>query len=410
MATKTLRLHKFQDEAIFAPQRFKAIVAGLQSGKTIAGAVWARMQFDQFPEDAGLIAAPTYKILEQSTLPKFFEINPDLKRFYHKSDSCIEVPNRGVIYIRSVENPNVIEGMTLRWIWPDEAGQMKLDAWVNFQGRLSILQGSMLATTTPYTMNWLYNDFFQKWKEGNKDYLVVQFRSCDNPYFPAEEYERVKNSMDGRTFRRRYDGMFEKMEGLVYEDFSPTVNVIDPLNLKFKEVILGADWGYVHQTALVVIGITADNHYYVIEEYYETGKITSEIIERMKYLIRKYKIRFVYPDPAEKDRLEEMKRAGIFPRDVVKNKDSIVRGIDDIRALIKEGRFHIFKTCPHIIDEFCTYHYDLYKEGERTKENPVKEDDDLMDALRYPIMMYTPAKSYIKKDKSYISNNLVTGY
>jgi PBSX family phage terminase large subunit len=301
--------------------------------------------------------------------------------------------------------------MTLRWIWADEAGQMKLEAWVNFQGRLSILKGELLCTTTPYTLNWLYNDFYEQWKSGNPDYLVVQYRSCDNPYFPTEEYERVKATMDSRTFRRRYDGLFEKMEGLVYEDFIPAIHIIDPQELHFKEVLIGIDWGYTNETAIAVIGITADNSYYVIDEYYKSGKVTSEIIERIKYFQKKYKVRFFYPDPAEPDRLEEMKRQGLFPREVNKNKDSVKRGIDEIRTLIKENRFHIFRTCRYTIDEISVYHYDaMVKEGQNESEDPVKEDDHMMDAIRMPIMMYHPTKVYVKKQSSYVPNNPTTGY
>jgi len=189
---KEIQLHKFQDKAIFAKERFVALIAGLQSGKTIGGAIWSRIMFDKYPKDSGLIAAPTYKILTQSTLPKFFELNPDLRKYYKKGDNEIDIPGRGSIYIRSTENPNVLEGMTLRWAWFDEGGQMKLDAWVNIQGRLSILKGKLFITTTPYTLNWLYTDFYENWLNKTPEYKVVQFKSKDNPYFPEEEYERVR--------------------------------------------------------------------------------------------------------------------------------------------------------------------------------------------------------------------------
>lgn len=368
--------------------------------------------FDNYPIDDGLITAPTHKILEQSTLPKFFEINPDLKRYHHKSDDVIILPNRGHIYIRSTENPNVIEGMTLRWIWADEAGQMKLDAWVNFQGRLSIKQGSLMCTTTPYTLNWLYNDFYRQWKEGNKDYLVVQFKSCDNPYFPREEYERVKATMDGRTFRRRYDGLFEKMEGLVYEDFLPELHIVEPFTLDFKEIICGIDWGYTHKTAIVIIGITNNNEYYIIDEYYKSEKVTSEIIERLKYFQNKYKIRFWYPDPAEPDRLEEMRRSGLYPREVNKGKDSIIKGVDEVRTLMRENRFYIFSTCQYTIEEMSSYHYsDKPSLIPKHDELPVNEDDDLMAALRYAVHTYKPVVSYSEKRiPKYKPNNSYTGY
>lgn len=396
METLTIKLHRWQDKAIFAPQRFRALVAGLQSGKTVAGAVWSRIQFDANPKDSGLICAPTYKILTQSTLPKFFELNPDFKRFYKKGDSEILIPNRGTIFIRSTENPNVIEGMTLKWAWADEAGQMKLDAWINLQGRLSILEGSLFCTTTPYTLNWLYTDFYEQWKKGNKDYLVVQFRSCDNPYFPREEYERVKATMDPRTFRRRYDGLFEKMEGLVYEDFMPSVHIIEPRKIDFKEVIEGTDWGFTNPAAIAVIGIDHDNSFYLIDEFYKREKTTAEIIVKQKEFTKEYNIRMHYPDPAEPDRLEEMRREGIYPREVNKAKDSINHGIDKVRELLRRGQLKVFNTCKYTIEEFSTYHY-----PEDDKEEPIKEDDHLMDAIRYAIYGYQPGEYLIDRTQKY---------
>lgn len=393
MEKKQIQLHKFQDEAIFAKERFVALVAGLQSGKTLAGAIWARIQFDTNPTDDGLIAAPTYKILTQSTLPKFFEINPDLKQYYKKGDSEITVPDRGTIFIRSTENPNVIEGMTLRWIWADEAGQMKLDAWVNFQGRLSILKGDFFATTTPYTLNWLYSDFYKAFKNLNHDYKVVQFRSCDNPYFPKEEYERVKSTMDARTFRRRYDGLFEKLEGLVYDEFNELVHVIPPQEIHFKEVIAGVDWGWTNPAAIPVIGIDKENSVYIIDEYYKTGKTTPEIIEAAKGFQSKYNVRLWYPDPAEPDRIEEMRRAGLIPREVDKGKGSILIGIDNIRELIKRNQFFVFNTCKHFLDEISTYHYPEEQTEGNEKEEPIKENDHLMDAASYAIRTYQPLRT-----------------
>ena len=384
---KIIELHSFQDQAIFAKERFVALVAGLQSGKTIAGCIWARKMMVEFPKNDGLIAAPTYKILTQSTLPKFFEINPDLKKYFKKGDGVIEIPNRGKVYIRSTDNPNVIEGMTLRWIWADEAGQMKLDAWINFQGRLSILEGELFITTTPYTLNWLYTDLYQKAKDNVQDYKVVQFRSKDNPYFPDEEYDRVKGTMDSRTFRRRYDGLFENMEGLVYQDFVPNMHTKNPEpQLKMKEFICGIDWGYNHPTAIIVIGVDSDGGYWIVDEYYKSGKTTAELIEKMNFFKDKYKIRFWYADPAEPDRIEEMRRSGLNSREVNKSKGSVRIGIDKLSELFKTNRLHIGHKCIHVLDEISTYHYPDPDSDKR--EDPVKENDDAMDAIRYAIMTY----------------------
>jgi PBSX family phage terminase large subunit len=342
------------------------------------------MRYNEYPKDDGLICAPTYKILSQSTLPKFFQLNPDLRVFYKESKGTIEVPNRGIIYIRSTENPNVIEGMTLRWIWADEAGQMKLQAWINIQGRISILKGNVFLSTTPYSINWLRTDFYEQWKKGNKDYDVIQFRSVDNPYFPQEEFDRVKDTMDRRTFERRYCGLFTKMEGLVYEDFNYSFNVTDKIPNSFDVVLAGIDWGFKAPTAIIILGIK-DNVIYIIDEFYESNKITSELSAIAKAFLDKYPISTFYADSAEQDRIEEFRREGFVIRD--SNKD-IDFGVGIIQGLIKEKRFYVHPRCKFFLEEIEIYHYPEFKENKEIKEKPVKVDDHAMDATRYPLASF----------------------
>jgi PBSX family phage terminase large subunit len=191
--------------------------------------------------------------------------------------------------------------------------------------------------------------------------------------------------MDPRTFRRRYDGLFEKMEGLVYEDFLSSFHVIETKEVRYKEVICGIDWGFTNPAAIAIIGIDYDNTFYLIDEYYKSEKTTAELIVKLKEFSDKYNIRMYYPDPAEPDRLEEMKRAGLYPREVNKTKDSIRNGIDKVRELIRKGQLKVFNNCRYAIEEFSTYHY-----AEDLKEEPIKEDDHLMDAIRYAIYGYQP--------------------
>ena len=40
------------------------------------------------------------------------------------------------IYVRSTDDPDLLEGMTLLGAWLDEAGKMKAETWTNIQGRL----------------------------------------------------------------------------------------------------------------------------------------------------------------------------------------------------------------------------------------------------------------------------------
>lgn len=382
--TKEINLTKYQDQAVFSESRFTAIISGIQGGKTFAGAVWSRMQYDQHQQDDGLICAPTYKILSQSTLPKFFEINKDLRKYYREGKGTIEAPGRGIIYIRSTENPNVIEGMTLRWIWADEAGQMKLQAWINIQGRVSILKGNVFITSTPYKINWLSTDFYAAWKKGNTDYTVIQFRSVDNPYFPPEEFERVKSTMDRRIFERRYCGLFTKMEGLVYEDFNYSAATTDKLPNKFDVVIGGVDWGWNAPAAIIIIGIK-DNTFYIIDEFYQEKQSTEELAKIALRFKEDYNVQTFYCDSAEPDRIAVFNKSGLEAKG--SNKD-ISFGVGKIQGLIKEGKFLVSPKCKFFLEEIEAYHYPEQKENQGAKENPEKIDDHAMDATRYAIVSY----------------------
>jgi phage terminase large subunit len=64
-----------------------------------------------------------------------------------------------------------------------------------------------------------------------------------------------------------------------------------------------------------------------------------------------------------------------------------------VQQLLNEARLFVFRHCSSSIAEFETYHYPEKVEG-NTKENPVEKDNHIMDAIRYAIHGYTPAKRY----------------
>jgi PBSX family phage terminase large subunit len=402
MAEYNLKYELFPKQfGVFDSQkRIIVAIAGIQGGKTTVGAIRMAGEIANAIKEKKplkyLISAPTYKILSQSTIPKFLEVAPFLKSFYRKTDNVIEVPvgkeEKIVIYIRSTEDPNKLEGMTITGMaWMDEAGQMKRDAFINIQGRTSIAQAPILITTTPYALNWLFLEVYKPFKEGkNTDTVdLFEWSSVDNPYFPKTEFERARKEMDPRVFKRRYLAMFEKMSGLVYEDFGQHL-IMEPETIPFKEIICGIDWGFNNPAAIAIIGIDKENTFYLIDEYYETNKTKAEIIERLKYFKSLHNIRLWYPDPEDPEALEQMKLAGLYPREVIKGKGSVRKGIDVVRELLRRNQFKVFSTCHNSLDEFGTYHYPEETDEGNEEEEPIKEFDHLMDAIRYAIMTYQP--------------------
>jgi len=390
---KRVKLFEEQFDAFNFTTQFGAVIAGVQSGKTFLGAHWAGNKITKFPDKNGLICAPTYKILQQSTLEKFFQVWPELRKYYKEQKGVIELPSGGKVFCRSADQPLGIEGMTIYWAWLDEAGMMPRLIWAIVRSRVSLTSGQVLITTTPYNLGWLYQEFYIPWKEKrDKDLSVFTWRSIDNPFFPKEFALKEKGRLRTEEFARRYEGEFRKMEGLVYD--LPPEQIIPPLeNITRKAEFIGAgiDWGF-RNPAAIGVGALYDNAWYVIGDWKETEKTTAEIIQILKNQISEFRIQRIYPDPAEPDRIKELKDAGINVADT--NKD-IKGGISTIQQKIKDKRFFVFNTCQNFLDEINSYHYPEGQEGKPFKDEPEKINDHLMDAMRYLIHSYQPEKPMI---------------
>lgn len=362
-------------------------MAGVQSGKTFLGAHWAGKKIQEFPDKNGIIVAPTYKILHQATMPKFFEIFPELRKYHKEQKGEINLPTGGTIFIRSADNPLGIEGITAYWVWLDEGGMTSLLTWTVLRSRVSMTGGQILITTTPYNMGWLYADFFIPWRNGaDKSLSFFTWQSIDNPGFGKEFYEAEKARLRPEEFARRYMGEFRKMVGLVYD--LPGEQIIDlwPVTIKTEARIMGVDWGF-RNPASIAVCYLRDNEWCIQDEWKQSERTTAEIIQVAKNKLIEHKVTRLYPDPAEPDRIEECRRAGL---PVMESNKDIKGGVSYIQQLIREKRFWVAKTCKETIDEMSMYHYPEPQEDKPEKDEPEKFNDHLMDAIRYAIYSFTP--------------------
>jgi hypothetical protein len=218
MEEQRIELFPKQFAAFGFKTQFGAAIAGVQSGKTFLGSVWAGKKIQEFPQGTGIIGAPTYKILQQSTLPKFFQNFPMLRKFYKEQKGVIELPTGGLIFCRSFDQPLGVEGITANWIWLDEAGQMPRLAWTISKSRVAMTGGQIFISTTPYALNWLYEEFYlPAFRHEDPRLSVYTWPSIENPNFPKEHFEAEKKRLSPEEFARRYCGEFAKMEGVVYD-------------------------------------------------------------------------------------------------------------------------------------------------------------------------------------------------
>jgi hypothetical protein len=99
---------------------------------------------------------------------------------------------------------------------------------------------------------------------------------------------------------------------LVYKEFDRSRHITEKFPEAFSDTILGADFGYTNPSAIIPIKVDSDNHYWIREEFYKTHQTTEQIGEQgLLYKATKH-----YPDPAEPDRIEILRKMGWNCREV----------------------------------------------------------------------------------------------
>ncbi len=388
-----------QDLILFSPKRIVIAATGIQFGKSVSGAMWLKMQMHKYThkDDTFIITSPTYPIFKQSTLPPFLSIMKDLGK-YDRKDECFRMYNGGTCYFRTGKNPDSVVGITkCRSILADEGGLYSRYFWENILGRSSFSQCPIRIVTSPYSLNWLYQDYIKpirKDPSSRPDVELIQAASCENPHFPMAEYLEKRRTMDPRRFNMMYGGNFDKMQGLVYDCFDEDLNQCEkftfPSGTKFYA---GIDWGFTHPFALAVHAIMENGDRYQVEEICKSGLTLPEIGDICLKIKQKWDVKTFYADPSQPGSIEYLNRQRCT---TVPANNDIRYGIDMVYEQLKARTFKLIRgSSPHTIDAFETYHYadpkDLRPDQNSSarEENPVKQNDDICDALRYVVAMTT---------------------
>jgi PBSX family phage terminase large subunit len=398
-----IELHPEQWKAYHFVKPYGLVLTGTKGGKTYLSSVWCNKKIGEYPLGNGLIAAPTVKILQQSTLDTFFKLFPEWQKYFKKQESVIELPSGGKVYVRSTDDPLALEGFNLDWAWLDEAGMMSRNTWAIIKNKVAISRGQILMSTNAYYLNWLYKELYLPVMEGKEhDVEVFNWKSVDNPYFPKEFALKEKERLLPAEYARRYEGRFVRMEGLVWDVKDSNVLEMTPDLKEYldypERVVAGIDWGFTNPAGIVVAKVK-DNKYYIIDEWKAAKMPTSAIIGKCLEFSKKYLVQCWYPDPAEPDRVEECRKAGMAIGDV--NKD-ITLGVGKVQELLTSHRLFILSECKDLLDEIDQYRYENPRKEDRDrKEQPLAVNNHLCDSLRYTIIGNELGQNFTYQEEKY---------
>ncbi|GAH83682.1 unnamed protein product, partial [marine sediment metagenome] len=216
------KLTPAQSHFIDSPSQFVALIGGVGSGKTYGGVAKALERSMEVVCD-GMMIAPTYRMLKDSTLRTFKALAGDCIAEESKSDMRLTMANGSHILCRSAEDPDHLRGPSLNWAWLDEAAYMTEYIWPVVLGRLRDAVGEFkpmgFVTCTPKGMNWLY-DVFVKQHTPEEGYEVIHTTTYDNKANLDSNYiQNLEQGYSGKYLAQEIKGEFVAFEGLIYDMF-----------------------------------------------------------------------------------------------------------------------------------------------------------------------------------------------
>lgn len=388
-------LNPAQSEIAIDEHRFRVVVCGRKFGKTTLESEEIKARAYSKDNQRVLYIAPTLgdarRLMWERLRNEFGNLVVD------HNDTRLELKVRtqeggiSAIFLGSWELVNNYRGDEFDFILFDEVQDYR-NFWVGWQEAmrptLTPRQGIALFTGTAKGFNHLYDLY--NLAANDEDYRSFHFTTYDNPYIPRDEIEKAKQELPEDRFAQEYLAEFKKSEGLVFKEFSRETHLYTEQVYGFSEKLSGVDFGYTNPTAVLDVEVK-DGKYYVSHELYKT-QMTDE--ETADYVANR-RYNKVYPDPAQPQSIEVMRRKGVNIRDVTKGADSIQAGIDRIRELFKQNRLYIHSSCINLITELETYSYADKSPYRNAAEKPIDEFNHAIDALRYVVNTHSIVKKFV---------------
>lgn len=377
--------------------RFRVLCCGRRWGKTTL-AIDTMKGRAAIPNSRIAYVAPTYQQARDIAWEHLKKDCKDAATSINESRLEIKLVNDSLIILRGWEAIETLRGQKFDLIVLDEVAMMK-NFWINWQEvirpTLTDTKGEGLFISTPKGFNHFYDLY--NLQETDNDFKSFHFSTYDNVHIPKEEIDTARNQVTYDRFAQEYLADFRKTEGLVYKEFDREKHVVKPEvadSNVWVEKILGVDYGFTNPSVVLTICRTGSDEYYVVDESYQRGRTDTEVNEYVSAIGANK----IYPDPAAASAVADLRKRVSTVRDVVKGMDSIKNGIDKVRELLKAGKLKVCTNCVNTILEFETYSYPDKKPNKNEYEDPIKENDHAMDALRYAIMMNissAPRQAYV---------------
>lgn len=271
-----------------------------------------------------------------------------------------------------------IRGMTAYGAYINEGTVSNREVFNEIKSRCSGDGARILMDTNPDNpMHWLKQDYINQ--ADGKTIAEFHWKLTDNTFLSDRYMQSIMDSTpSGMFYDRDINGAWVAAAGIIYPDFQEAVHFISadkvpPIIRHF----VGVDFGWEHPGVFCLFGEGIDGNIYLLKEWSGKHRSIDDWIAIGKKIVDKCGDILFYCDSARPDLIMEMQIAGLRAINAIKD---VVAGIGYVASLFKQRRLFIVRSEVSLFKE----EIDVYAWKENAEE-PVKEMDDCMDAMRYGI-------------------------
>lgn len=164
------------------------------------------------------------------------------------------------------------------------------------------------------------------------------------------------------------------MANTIYRNWR--VEDLSSIKHSFDNIQIGVDFGFSNPNAVVKAHVDVDRKkIYIIDEIYKRGQDYEELAEDIKKLAGN---NYVTCDSADPRAIAMLTSLGVRTLASAKGSNSVLFGIKWLQSF----EIIIDVSCQNFKNEIEQYHWQEDNQG-NVLERPVKQNDHLLDALRY---------------------------
>lgn len=389
--------------------RYNAYIGGFGSGKTHILVLQSLREGGGSRPSRGLIGAPTYKMLEDTTQKKFFDLCPtSWIAGFNKSKNVLHLCNGTEILFRSLERPERLSGLELDWFELDEIGEVKEATFKMLQGRLRRPGGRHRGGgvgNPAGPAHWTYAYFVELARKYPRVYRLVQATSYENLFLPKHYTEDMDIAFGvGTVYHQRYVlGEFAAFEGAYWNNFDPRYYEEGGHKLRMNQVLSllkGAprwgkvvDFGFEHPFVCMWY-VTDGTKIIFFDEYYQPHGLIKwhclQIREHEKVhqaVFGAHVVGQAYTDHEAVSRAEiaaaKDDAGNSIGFDCIPTEKRVMESILLVQTLFGRRQLFITDQCEHALKEVPSYR----AKGGVVGEEPLREQDDTCACLRYACWM-----------------------